>query len=112
MALFYVSGLLLIAKHCDNPFGRWYIHIQELLFYDCIKFFQKTSTENREIWMIDVNHIKGENFCSGVVKISKRYGKRYFSNWLDWFSSETLQWVLYGMQHVLTQVHFLESFQE
>jgi hypothetical protein len=112
MALFYVSGLLLITKHYDNAFGRWYLHTQELLSYDCIEFVHETSAENREIWMIDVNHIKGESFCSGVVKISERYGKRYFSNWLDWFSSETLQWVLWRMQHVLTQVHFLKSFQE
>jgi hypothetical protein len=62
--------------------------------------------------MIDVDHIKGESFCYGVVKISEGYGKRYLSNLLDWFSSETLQWVLWWMQHVLAQVHFLESFQE
>jgi hypothetical protein len=82
------------------------------LSYDCIEFVHETSAENREIWVIDVNHIKSESFCSGVVKISERYGKGYFSNWLDWFSSETLQWVLWWMQHVLIQVHFLESFQE
>jgi hypothetical protein len=34
-----------------------------------------TATENREVWMIDVNHIIGEGFCIGVVKISERYGK-------------------------------------
>jgi phage baseplate assembly protein gpV len=41
-----------------------------------------------------------------------RYWKRYFSNWLDWLSSETLQWVFWWMQHVLSQVHLLECFQE
>jgi hypothetical protein len=75
MAFFYVSGLLLIAEHCDNPFGRWYIRTQELLSNDCIKFVHETSTENREIWMINVNHIKGEGLCSGIVLISERYGK-------------------------------------
>jgi hypothetical protein len=112
MALFYVSSLLLITKHCDNPFGCWYLHTQELLSYNCIEFVPETSAKNHEIWVIDVNHIKGETFCSGVVKISERYWKGYFSNWLDWFPSETLQSVLWWMQHVLTQVHFLESFQE
>jgi hypothetical protein len=105
MAFFYVSRLLLITKHSDNPFGCWYLHAQELLSYDCIEFVHETSAENREIWVIDVNHIKSEGLCSGVIKISERYGKGYFSNWLDWLSSETLQ-------NVLTQVYFLESFQE
>jgi hypothetical protein len=26
MALFYISGLLLIAEHSDDSFGRWYLH--------------------------------------------------------------------------------------
>jgi hypothetical protein len=68
MAFFYVSGLLLIAEHCDNPFGRWYLHTQELLSYDCIELVHETFAENHEVWMIDVNHIKDEGFCSGVVK--------------------------------------------
>jgi hypothetical protein len=83
MALFYVSSLLLITKHSNNPFGCWYLHTQELLSYDCIKFVHETSAENREVWVIDVNYIKSESFCSGIVKISERYKKRYFSNWFD-----------------------------
>jgi hypothetical protein len=67
MAFFYVSGLLLIAEHCDNPFGRWYLHTQELMSYDCIKFVHETSAKNREVRMINVNHIKCEGLCSGVV---------------------------------------------
>jgi hypothetical protein len=102
MAFFYVSSLLLIAKHSDNPFGCWYLHAQELLSYDCIEFVHETSTKNREIWVIDVNHIESESFRSGVVKVSERYRKGYFSNWLDWLSFETLQWVLWWMQHMLT----------
>jgi hypothetical protein len=62
--------------------------------------------------MIYVNHIESETFCSGVVKICERYWKKYFSNWLDWLSSETLQWVFWWMQLVLSQVRLLESFQE
>jgi hypothetical protein len=58
MALFYVLSILLIAKHSDNPFGCWYLHTQELLSYGCIEFVHETSAENREIWVIDVNHIK------------------------------------------------------
>jgi hypothetical protein len=38
MTLFYVSSLLLIAKYSDNSFGRWYLHAQELLSYDCVEF--------------------------------------------------------------------------
>jgi hypothetical protein len=38
MALFYISGLLLIAKHSDDFFGRWYFHAQKLLPFDRIKF--------------------------------------------------------------------------
>jgi hypothetical protein len=83
MALFYVSGLLLIAKHGDDSFGRWYLHAQELLPYDSVEFVHESSAENREIWMIYINHIESESFCSGIVKISERYWKGYFSNWLD-----------------------------
>jgi hypothetical protein len=74
---------LLIAKHSDNPFGCWYPYTQELLSYDCIEFVHETSAENREIWVIDVNHIKSESFYSGIVKISEGYEKGYLSNWLD-----------------------------
>jgi hypothetical protein len=112
MTLFYVSSLLLIDEYGDNSFGHWYLHAQELLSYDCVEFVHEASAENREIWMIYINHIESESFCFGVVKISERYWKRYFSNWFDWLSSETLQWVFWWMQHVLSQVHLLESFQE
>jgi hypothetical protein len=50
------------------------------LSYDCIEFVHETFVENHEIWVIDVNHIKSDSFCSGVVKISERYGKGYISN--------------------------------
>jgi hypothetical protein len=112
MTLFYVSSLLLIAEHGDNSFGYWYLHAQKLLSYDNVEFVHESSAENHGIWMIYINHIESESFCSGVVKISERYWKRYFSNWLDWLSSETLQWVFWWMQHVLSQVHLLEVFQE
>jgi hypothetical protein len=49
MAFFYVSGLLLIVEHCDNPFGRWYLHTQELLSYDCVELVHETSAKNREV---------------------------------------------------------------
>jgi hypothetical protein len=68
--------------------------------------------KNREVWVINVDHIKGEIFCSGIVEISEGNRKRYLSDWLDWFSSKTLQWVFRRLQHVLAQVHLLESFQE
>jgi hypothetical protein len=97
MTLFYVSSLLLIAEYSDNSFGCWYLHAQELLSYDYVEFVHETFAENREIWMIYINHIKSESFYSGVVKISERYRKRYFSDWLDWFSFETLQWVFWWM---------------
>jgi hypothetical protein len=112
MPLFYVSGLLLIAKHSDDSFGYWYLHAQELLSYDSVGFVHESSAENREIWMIYVNHIESDSFYSGVVKISERHWKGYISNWLDWLSSETLQWVFWWMQHVLSQVHLFECFQE
>jgi hypothetical protein len=112
MAFFYVSGLLLITEHCDNPFGRWYLHTQELLSYDYFKFVHESPVENREVRVINVNHIKCEGLYSGVVQISERHWKWYLTNWLDWFSSETLQWVLWRMQHMLTQVYFLECFEE
>jgi hypothetical protein len=60
--------------------------------------------------VIDINYIKSESFCFGVVKISERYRKIYFSNCFDWRSSETPQWILWWMQHVLAQVHFLKVF--
>jgi hypothetical protein len=41
MALFYVPGLLLITKHGDDSFGRWYLHAQELLSYDSIEFIHE-----------------------------------------------------------------------
>jgi hypothetical protein len=90
MAFFYVSGLLLIVEYCDNPLGCRYLHTQELLPYDYVEFVHEASAENREVWVINVDHIKGECLCSGIVKISEGYRKRYLSNWLDWFSSETL----------------------
>jgi hypothetical protein len=90
MTLFYVSGLLLITEHGDDSFRCWYLHAQELLPYDSVKFVHESSVKNREIWMIYINHIEGESFCSGIVQISERYWKRYFSNWLDWLSSEAL----------------------
>jgi hypothetical protein len=71
MTLFYVPSLLLVTEYGDNSFGRWYLHAQKLLSYDCVEFVHEASAENRE------------SFCSGVVKIFERYWKRYFSNWLD-----------------------------
>jgi hypothetical protein len=71
MAFFYVSGLLLIAKNCDNPLGCSYLHAQELLPYDCIKFVHEASAENRVVWVINVDHIKDEGLCSGIVEISE-----------------------------------------
>jgi hypothetical protein len=97
MALFYVSGLLLIAEHGDNPLGCMYLHTQALLPYDYVEFVHEASAENREIWVIDVNHIEGEIFCSGIVKISEGNRERYLSNWLNWFSFEPLQWVFWRM---------------
>jgi hypothetical protein len=77
-----------------------------------VEFVHETSAKNRKVWVINVDHIKGESLCSGIVEISKGYRKRYFSHWLDWFSFETLQWVFRRVQHVLAQVHLLESFEE
>jgi hypothetical protein len=77
MAFFYVSGLLLIAEYGDNPLGCRYLHAQELLPYDYVKFVHETSAENREVWVINVDHIKGESLCYGVVEISEGYMKRY-----------------------------------
>jgi hypothetical protein len=74
--------------------------------------FNEASAENRKVRVIDVDHIKGKSLCLGIVKISEGYRKRYLSNWLDWFSSETLQWIFWRVQHVLAQVRFLKSFQE
>jgi hypothetical protein len=90
IALFYVSGLLLITKHGDDSFGRWYLHAHKLLPYESVEFVHESFAENREIWMIYINHIESESLCSGIVEISERYWKGYFSNWLDWLSSETL----------------------
>jgi hypothetical protein len=59
-----------------------------LLSYDCVEFVHEASAKNREIWMIYINHIESESFCSDIVKISERYWKRYFFNWIDWFSSK------------------------
>jgi hypothetical protein len=112
MTLFYVLSLLLIAEYCDNSFWSWHLHAQEALPYDCIEFVHETSAENREVWMVHINHIKSESICSSVVKDPERYRKRYFSYWLDWFPSETQQWVFWWMQHMMTQIHLLESFQE
>jgi hypothetical protein len=82
-----------------------------LLSYDCVEFVHEASAENRKVWVIDVDHIKGNSLCPGIVKISEGYRKRYLPNWLNWFSSKTLQWIFWRVQHVLAQVHFLESFQ-
>jgi hypothetical protein len=82
------------------------------LSYDCVEFVHEASAKNRKVRVIDVDHIKDESLCSGIFKISEGYRKSYLSNWLDWFPSETMQWVFWQMQHVLAQVHFLESFQE
>jgi hypothetical protein len=89
-----------------------YLHAQELLPYDYVKFVHEASAENGEVWLINVDHIKDESLYSGVVEISEGYRKRYLSNWFDWFSSETLQWVFRRVPHVLAQVHLLESFLE
>jgi hypothetical protein len=85
MAFFYVSGLLLIAEHYDNPFGRRYLHTQELLSYDCIKFVHEASPENREVPVINVNQIKCERLYSGIVQISEDTGTDTFPTGLIGF---------------------------
>jgi hypothetical protein len=90
VALFNVSGLLLIAEHCNGPLRCRYLHTQELLSYGCIEFVHESSAKNREIRMIDVNDIESEVFCLDVVKISEGDREQYLSNWLDWLPSETL----------------------
>jgi hypothetical protein len=44
MALFYIFCLLPIAEHGDDSFGHWYLHAQELLPYDSVKFVHELRT--------------------------------------------------------------------
>jgi hypothetical protein len=62
----------LVTIHCDDSFDCWDFHTQELLPYHDIELVDESSAENREIWVIHVNDIKGKALCSGIVKISKR----------------------------------------
>jgi hypothetical protein len=101
---------LLIAEHCDDPLGCRYLHTQELLPDDCIEFVHEFSAENHEVSVINVDHIKGESLCSGIVEISEGNKKRYLSDWLYWFSSETLQWVFRRVQQVWLRFIFLKFF--
>jgi hypothetical protein len=88
LALLYVSSFLLITEYYEDSFGCLDFHTQELLPYHVIELIDEPSTEDCEVWMIHVDYIKCESFCSSVIKISKRYWKSYLSRWLDWLSSE------------------------
>jgi hypothetical protein len=96
-AMLNVSGFLLITEYCDDSLGCQDFHAQETLPYCSIELVHEFSTENREVGMIHVDHVKAESFDSGIVKISKGYMQSKFSCWLDWFSSETLQRVLWWL---------------
>jgi hypothetical protein len=88
MPLFYVSGFLLIAKHSDDSFGRWYLHAQELLSYDSVEFVHESSANNREIWMIYVNHIESKSFCLVLSRSLKDTGRDTFPTGLIGFPPE------------------------
>jgi hypothetical protein len=94
VTLFNASSFLLIAEHSNNSLWCWHLHTQELLPYDSIELVHESSAENREIWIVHVDHIESECFGSGIVKVSKGYMQSYFSYSLDWFPSEAQQWVL------------------
>jgi hypothetical protein len=79
MALLYISGLLLIAKHGDDSFGRWYFHAQKLLPYDIIKIVHESCAKNREIWMIYINHIEVRVSILALSRSPKDTGRDTFT---------------------------------